>query len=750
MGDIIRRIPHSGVPAQWIPPGGGGLPAAPMFDEDAWARRAQGHPPRGLWDIVVNQRWLIAGFTLAAVAFTAAWSFTTPPSYKATAVIRIDPERPRVVVFPDMMAPDEMYNERVFEAYYDTQFETLGSRAVLGRVENALGLEREGAFGSMDRRGRYARETIAQLWPPLTKYIKDAGAPAEFEGLEGYVDIEPVKRSRMVRITAQAPTAELAALIPNRVAAEYIGLVNRERREASDTASRWLETQLGGLRARSQEASGALQKFVRQNDLIPGPDGRLEYVLQQLEGANRAYTEAESERIQKAARARMLAGADPDLAAATLGSETVRELKGEYARLEREAARAQTVYGPNHPKMIELQASLDSARQRLDAEIVKGRAAVEEEARTAERRAAELGRRLDSQRQAAIVQHAQGMQLQQLKREADVGDTFYGELTKRLKELQVAAQMHVSNVKVIDPAERPLWRTSPRHTRDLLLGMIAGLVGGIGLAFVRELGDKTLRTPREVDVLVQLPTVGAVPAIRGYARRALPLVDDLPARIVDTVTLRWTESMAGEAFRSIRALICHGQPDGCPRSILVTSAQPAEGKSFVAVNLAVALAGTGQPVLLVDADLRRSSIHQVFDIEPSAVGLSSLLAHGYSPESAIIGTDIPNLAFLPAGPRPHDPAALLSSEQARRLFAMLSEQYAFVVVDSPPLLTASDAAVVSLQVEGVLLVVRAHATPLEATQLARDRLERLGARIVGVVLNDVRPSRNRHFYANYG
>jgi capsular exopolysaccharide synthesis family protein len=504
------------------------------------------------------------------------------------------------------------------------------------------------------------------------------------------------------------------------------------------------------MRARSQEASGVLQRFVKQNDLIPGPDGRLEYVLQQLEGANRAYTEAESERIQKAARARMVAGADPELAAATLGSDTVRDLKAEYARLEREAASAQTVYGPNHPKMIEVQASLDKARQRLDAEIAKGRAAVEEEARAAERRAAELGRRLDSQRQAAITQHAQGMQLQALKREADVGDTVYGELTKRLKELQVAAQMHVSNVKVIDPAERPLWRTSPRHMRDLLLGMIGGLVGGIGLAFIRELGDKTLRTPREVDVLVQLPTVGAVPAIRGYARRALPLVDDLPARIVDTVTLRWTESMAGEAFRSIRALICHGQPDGCPRSILVTSAQPAEGKSFVAVNLAVALAGTGQPVLLVDADLRRSSCHQVFDIEPSAVGLSSLLAHGYSPESAIIGTDIPNLAFLPAGPRPPDPAALLSSEQARRLFAVLSEQYAFVVVDSPPLLTASDAAVVSLQVEGVLLVVRAHATPLEATQLARDRLERLGARIVGVVLNDVRPARNSHFYANYG
>src|SRR5262249_20153910 len=203
-------------------------------------------------------------------------------------------------------------------------------------------------------------------------------------------------------------------------------------------------------------------------------------------------------------------------------------------------------------------------------------------------------------------------------------------------------------------------------------------------------------------------------------------------------------------FRSIRAVVCHGRQERPPRTILVTSAQPAEGKSFVAVNLAVALAGAGRPVLLVDADLRRASCHQVFDIEPSGVGLSSILAHGYSPETAIVGTDIPNLAFLPAGPRASDPAALLSSDRARRVMSMLREQYSFVVIDSPPMLTVADAGVVSLQVDGVLLVVRAHTTPLEAAQLARDRLERLGAHIVGVVLNDVRPTRDRYFYANYG
>jgi polysaccharide biosynthesis transport protein len=745
--DAIQRFSPDRVPTRWVRPPG--LITTDVVDDDTWAQSGQGHPPRRMWDVIVNQRWLIVAFTLLAVAAAAAWSFTTPPSYKATTVIQIDPERPRVVMFPEVISGDEMYNERVFDAYYGTQFEILTSRAVLGRVESALGLDQHEDFNAMSQRTRYVRNLVARVWPGLAAKLDDASSSG-FEGLERYVDVEPVKRSRLVRITAQAPDAELAAMIPNRVATEYISMVNRERKEASETASRWLETQLAGLRTRSQEASGTVQRFVRQNDLVPNPDGRLDYVMQQLEGANRAYTEAENERIQKVARAKMITSADSELAAAALGSEGIRDLKAERARLEREMASAQTVYGPRHPKMIELEASLENARQRLEVEVNKGRSAVEEEASAAERRAAELGRRLDTQRRAAIQQYAQGMQLQLLKREADAGDTVYGDLVKRLKELQLAAQMHVSNIRVIDAAERPTRRVGPRHARDLMLGMVCGLFGGLGLAFVRELGDKTLRTPREVDILVRLPTVGAVPSIRGYARRALPQVENLPARAVETVTIRWTETMAGETFRSIRALVCHGRTDGPPRTILVTSAQPAEGKSFISVNLAVALAGTGQPVLLVDADLRRASCHQAFDIDPSTVGLSSVLAHGYSAESAIVGTDVPNLAFLPAGPRPPDPAALLSSERARRVFGLLREQYGFVVIDSPPLLTASDAAVVSLQVEGVLLVVRAHATPLEAARLARDRLERLGANIIGVVLNDVRPSRNRDFYANYG
>src|SRR5262249_52737174 len=206
----------------------------------------------------------------------------------------------------------------------------------------------------------------------------------------------------------------------------------------------------------------------------------------------------------------------------------------------------------------------------------------------------------------------------------------------------------------------------------------------------------------------------------------------------------WPERMAEEAFRSIRTMVCYQRGPEAPRTILVTSAEPSEGKSFVAVNLAVALAGTGEQALLIDSDFRRPSCHQAFDLNPPKAGLSSLLYGSGPRDGLIVPTPVPHLSFLPAGPMPPDPAALLSSARTRDLLATLRERFGWIVVDSPPVLAASDAAALARQVDGVLLVVRAHATPVEAAQLARDRLESLGANVIGVVLNDVRPTRDKY------
>jgi succinoglycan biosynthesis transport protein ExoP len=708
--------------------------------------------PRSLSETLLGRRWLILGFTAVVVLVVGVWSFLARPLYEASTVTQIDPERPRVVSFADVTPPEEPYTERVVDAYYQTQLELIGSQVLMARVVEALNLRQHAAFAPGASRSEQLTGWLRGLVPGFGGEAR-ASTPSVDEFLEHFqrrVAIEPIKRSRLVRITARVPDRELASRIPNQIAQEYITMTNNQRREASETASKWLEGQLVGLRQRTEQASGVIQQFVQQYGLVPTRDGKTEFVLQQLDDLNRSFTDAENDRIQKEARYRMLAAADPDTAAAAMGSELVRNLKAEYSRLERETGRAKTVYGPQHPKMIEMEAEMALAKLRLDTEIKKGRQAVEQEYQAATRRAGELGRRLDAGRQNAIMQHARQMQLSLLKKEADTTEAVYADLMKRMKELQLAAELRVTNVKIADPARMPVRPVSPKPARNLLLATIGGLIGGIALALVREAGDHTVRTPREVSMLIRLPNVGTVPSVRAYPRRALPSVDDLPARAIPDDNVSWPAQIAGEAFRSLRAIVRHTRKMDAPRAILVTSAQPQEGKSFAAVNLAVSLAEGGEQVLLVDADCRRASCHRAFGLEPPSVGLSSILYRGLPPEVAMLTTGVTNLTFLPAGPKPPDPSALLASDAARALLATLRERFAWVIIDSPPVLAVSDASELASMVDGVLLIVRANTTPIEAVQITRDRLESVGARMLGVVLNDVRLSKNRYFYANYG
>ncbi len=716
----MRQLPHRPVAA---------LPGERVIDIDAVPLAGE-RPPRSLSGALMGRYRLILGFTAVIVAAVALWTLVANPLYEASAVVQVDPERPRVVSFTDIMPSEEPYNERVVDAYYQTQLELIKSGPLLERVVEGLNLRQHPAFATGGTGGGPLGEMVEQLERRLT--------------------IEPIKRSRLIRITAKLPDRELAAVIPNQIAQEYIARTNVQRREASAAASRWLEEQLVGLRRRTEEATGTVQRFVRQHDLVPTREGRAEFALQQLDDLNRAYTDAENDRIQQEARTRMLAGADSDTLAAALGSELVRTLKADYSRLEREMGRAKTIYGPEHPKMIALEAELSLAKLRLNTEIDKAKQAVEQNYQAAVRRAAELGRRLDAQRQSAILQHARQMELQLLRKEADATGGIYADLMKRLKEVRLAGELQVTNVRIAAPARTPTRPVSPKPARDLVLATIGGLIGGVALALVREAGDKTIHTPREVSLLIRLPNVGMVPSVGGPVRRALPVVEALPARARHDDTSSGQAQLAGEAFGYIRALVRHNHALSPARVILVTSAQPQEGKSFTAANLAVALAEGGERVLLVDADLRRSSCHRVFGLEKSTVGLSSILYGGLNAEMALLTTGVPNLTFLPAGPTPPGPANLLSSERTRALLQTLRERYPWIIIDSPPVLAVSDAAVLASLVDGVLLIVRAHATPVEAVQLARDSLEAVGARMLGVVLNDVRPSRSTYSYGNYG
>jgi capsular exopolysaccharide synthesis family protein len=332
---------------------------------------------------------------------------------------------------------------------------------------------------------------------------------------------------------------------------------------------------------------------------------------------------------------------------------------------------------------------------------------------------------------------------------------MYDGLLTKLKEATLAAGLKSSNIRWVDPAMVPSTPTRPAKARNIALSFLVGLVGGIGLALLREYLDNTVKTPDDVETLARLPSLAVVPAFtdeNGSSRKRRLLggasVNGHEKRI-ELVAQHLPKSQMSEAFRALRTSLLLSQADRPPQVILVTSALPREGKTTAAANLAVTLAQLGDRTLLIDADLRKPGVGRLLNLaDGKYAGLSSYLA-GVSGLDLVTVThpSIPNLVAIPTGPLPPNPADLLSSHKLAEAIGQLRTQYKFIVIDSPPIMAATDAVIVSVQADGVLLVVRSGETPKEAFTRARDLLTSVKCRLLGVVLNAVDSTAPDYYYS---
>jgi capsular exopolysaccharide synthesis family protein len=342
-----------------------------------------------------------------------------------------------------------------------------------------------------------------------------------------------------------------------------------------------------------------------------------------------------------------------------------------------------------------------------------------------------------------------------LKRDAEGNKTMYDGLLTKLKEATLAAGLKSSNIRWVDPAMVPSSPTRPAKSRNIALSFLVGLVGGIGLALLREYLDNTVKTPDDVETLARLPSLAVVPAFtdgKGTARKSRLLggasVNGHEKRI-ELVAQHLPKSQMSEAFRALRTSLLLSQAGHPPQVILVTSALPREGKTTAAANLAVTLAQLGDRTLLIDADLRKPGVGRLLNLtDGKYAGLSSFLAGVSSLDSVTVPHPaIPNLVAIPTGPLPPNPADLLSSHKLADAIRQLRTQYKFIVIDSPPIMAATDAVIVSVQADGVLLVVRSGETPKEAFTRARDLLTSVKCHLLGVVLNAVDSSAPDYYYS---
>jgi capsular exopolysaccharide synthesis family protein len=344
-----------------------------------------------------------------------------------------------------------------------------------------------------------------------------------------------------------------------------------------------------------------------------------------------------------------------------------------------------------------------------------------------------------------------------LKREAEANKQLYDGLLQKLKEAGVSAGLRSSNIRIVDPALVPPWPARPQKARNLLLALLVGLVGGVGLAFLREYMDNTVKTPDDVEHLTRLPSLAVVPAfslVNGHGRGTRMLRsggESEPSRsAVALVSHERPQSQISEAFRALRTSLLLSQAEHPPQVILVTSALPREGKTTAAVNLAVTFAQLGDRTVLVDGDLRKPGIGKLLSLSDGSrhAGLSTYLAGVSSLDLVTIPhPSIPNLAAIPSGPIPPNPADLLSSKRLQDAILHLRERFRFIILDSPPVMAATDAIVLSVMADGVLLVVRSGQTSKAAFTRARDQLRSVRCSLLGVVLNAVDTSSPDYYYS---
>ena len=696
--------------------------------------------------VLQKHRWLILAFLLTVVTVATIASFKMRPVYEAVARVEIEREYPNILPFQSVATEG---SSRDLETYIETRSKVLQSETLALATIKSLGLDKHPEFVSEDDTGHLQPMTSSAGTVSQRK-------PAIIEDFLDRLDVSLIRKSRLLEVKFEAHDPELAAQIVNTHLENFIEHNFRTRYEATVQASNWLATQLEGLKIKVEKSEDVLVAYERENQIWE-IDDRQNITTQKLADLNRELTLAQADRMQKESSYRLARTGNVDAVPAVRDSPMYQKLSGKYAELNDLHTGALAQFGPKYPKVLRLVAQLKELRQLLEREKQNIIARIGSEYRTAGEREKLLALALEKQK-AEVNQLAQKLvQYNILKREAGTNRQLHEGLMQRIKEAGVSAGLRSSNIRVVDPALIPSEPARPQKALNIVLAIFVGLVGGVGLAFIRAYLDNTVKTPDDVEHLTRLPSLAIVPEFatlngRGRLISRAKLLKNSTEKIaqppVELIAHARPQSQISEAFRALQTSLLLSQAEGPPQVILVTSVLPQEGKTTATVNLGVTLAQLGDRTLLLDADLRKPGIGKVLGFrDRKAPGLSSYLAGASALEQVTVHSNIANLAAIPTGPIPPNPAELLSSQRLRDAITALRRDYKFILMDSPPILSATDAVILSVLADCVLLVVRSGETPKEAFTRARDLLVGVRCRLLGVVLNAVDFASPDYYYS---
>ncbi len=692
-----------------------------------------------LIDLLWRRRLLIISCLLGVVLPIALANFTMPPVYEAQTTIIFEQSRDPLPAF-DI---SEAFSRK---SYIVNQIEEIKSRTLAEEVVRLLDPE----YALLLLRGRDHGLSPERQNYRLTQIIKKS------------ITAEPIRDSDVILVKVQGPTPEAASNIANLVAEVIKERSASVKREQASSTRKFIEAQLPSVEATLNKAEEAIKNFKSQNQVVSLSDEGKE-ILSRATEADKQLITASTERQSIEGRLTAIYGQLRAQGALTENSlplsagSMADSLRSSLVNLQMEIIKLQVKgYSPDHPQIKNLNAQIANVKSRLLEELQK----ITQKNRLSpmpqiqslldQIPPLEIQRATMTARETALKtilsQYDFGLsklpnkelQLARLLRAKEVGESVYRLLLVKHEEAKITEAGKIGNVRVIDQAQPPQFPIKPRKVLNFAIGLVVGITLGVGLSFFLDSLDNSVKTVEDIEHNFELPVLGLIPAIHsenGKSHRKNG--GDEVARISATLVTKYTpRSHVSEAYRSLRTNIQFSRIDDPLKTVVVSSAAPSEGKSTSAANLAITTALSGIRTLLVDADLRRPVIHSLFGLEREP-GLSNLLAERLPLEKVVRPSGIENLSILTCGAIPPNPSELLGSQRMRDLIKLLSQQFDLVLFDSPPVITVTDTAVLSPQVDGLVLVVKSHATDKRALLRAKTILTNLKANILGVVLNKI-------------
>lgn len=741
---------------------------------------------RELWRKVRKRKWLILTVVVLATVIVALESFRIKSTFQASAIVAVTKDNTtffkenNVIVQAD--DTDKIKTEMLLLKTYPLQ-EEVARRLSLERLPFFLAVEQKNSFAQA------LKSIMAKVVRPLEKPVPAPAVnpiklnedslppptPEESKRLEPYVEVldrylyvEQVPETRALRVTYTHTDPLIAAAVANGAAQVLYSRSFETKTSRFNKSADWLAETTRKLQAQVQESEQALADYSRANNIF-STEGKESLTTDKLSTLHDQSLKAETDRMLKQSLYEEVKQGRVSRLPDAFSDPKTNALQTRLGELQVQAAQLNVKFGPENPKVaevnqqiLELEKLLTETQRKLEDKL---RADYERALRDEQG----LKTSLDKAKGEAVQQNQAAIQFNILKQRVDTAKALYNDFLSKTKQADFQLAEQSPDLRIIEPARIPTTAVGPRRVRSIFIGIFLSLVAGIGLALLLEYLDNTIKNVEDITFATQLPTLAMIPSVGPSAmrllrgRRKMDMVGMLPEGAADekdeiaALAPRGLQPLEGEdlgtldglsnvveAYRMLRTSILLSSAGNPPKTILITSSQPGEGKTTTAINTAISLANLGVSVLLIDADLRRPAIHRQFKLAQPR-GLATYLSSNVTLDSVVYPVPIHNLTLLPCGPIPPNPAELIASERMRELLRTAAQHYDHILIDSPPLMNVTDPAILSTLVDGVILVVQAGRSTRDIVRRAKQDLRTVGAKIFGVVLNNVDLKREGYY-----